>query len=80
MYSPIYGRLNSIRTPEFSRLDLRVEKQWTFSAWKLAFYLDLQNVYNASNPEGTIYDYEYRETTDIRGLPIIPNFGLRGEM
>jgi TonB family protein len=80
LYSPIYGRVNSVRAPTFNRLDLRVEKLWTFSAWKLAFYADVQNVYNATNSEGTIYDYRYRESTDVRGLPIIPNLGLRGEM
>lgn len=80
LYSPVYGRVNGIRTPSFNRLDLRLEKQWTFAAWKLAFYLDVQNVYNATNSEGTIYDYRYRESQQIRGLPIIPNLGLRGEM
>lgn len=80
LYSPVYGRLNSIRVPSFHRLDIRVEKLWKFDEWKLALYLDLQNLYNATNPEGTIYDFEYRTKTDIRGLPIIPNLGLRGEM
>jgi TonB family protein len=79
-WSPRYGVLNSERNPTFHRLDLRLEKQWTFPAWKLAGYLDVQNVYNAENPEGKIYDYEFRESTTIRGLPIFPNLGFRGEM
>ena len=79
-YSPIFGAINSQRNPAFNRLDIRVEKEWKFEAWKLALYLDLQNVYNAENPEGDVYDYEYREKTSIRGLPIIPNLGLKGEM
>lgn len=80
LYSPIFGALNSTRNPTFHRLDVRVEKLWTFSAWKLALYLDVQNVYNATNSEGTIYDYEYRRSESISGLPILPNLGLRGEM
>jgi TonB family protein len=80
LFSPAYGALNSIRSPAFHRLDLRVEKQWKFSAWKLALYLDLQNAYNRANSEGLACDFEYRECTQIRGLPIIPNLGLRGEM
>ncbi len=79
-YSPIFGTLNSIRTPVYQRLDLRVEKQWKFDSWKLALYLDVQNIYNASNSEGIIYDFEYRKTTSISGLPIFPNIGLRGEL
>lgn len=80
LYSPLYGRLNSDRNPAFNRLDLRIEKMWTFVDWKLALYLDVQNVYNAENPEGIIYDYQYRERTTIRGLPILPNLGIRGEL
>jgi len=79
-YSPVFGRLNSVRNPVFHRFDFRVEKQWTFDAWKLALYLDLQNAYNSKNPEGTVYDFEYRDKQVINGLPIIPNLGLRGEI
>jgi Carboxypeptidase regulatory-like domain/TonB-dependent Receptor Plug Domain len=78
--SPVFGRLNSIRATMFHRLDVRVEKQWTFDAWKLAFYVDVQNVYNATNAEGVIYDFEYRKSMKISGLPIFPNLGLRGEI
>jgi TonB family protein len=79
-FSPVYGRLNSVRDPVFNRLDLRIEKLWTFTGWKLALYLDVQNVYNAENREGQSYDFEYREQQAVRGLPIIPNLGLRGEL
>jgi hypothetical protein len=79
-FSPTYGLLNSERNRMFNRLDLRVEKQWTFTGWKLALYLDIQNLYNASNAEGVAYDYEYRTRQDVRGLPIFPNLGLRGEL
>jgi outer membrane receptor protein involved in Fe transport len=80
IYSPVYGALNSDRNPAFNRLDLRVEKEWRWPDWKLALYLDVQNVYNAENPEGTIWDYEFRQKDTIRGLPIIPNIGVRGEI
>ena len=79
-YSPVYGELNSIRSPYFHRLDVRVEKTWTFTSWKLAAYLDIQNVYNAANYEGITYDFEYRLSQRVRGLPILPNIGLRGEL
>jgi TonB family protein len=79
-HSPVFGPLNAIRSPTFHRLDFRIEKQWTFTHWKLALYLDVQNVYNAENPEGWVYDYEYRNRQPIRGLPILPILGLRGEM
>ncbi len=80
LYSPIFGPTNSVREPLFNRLDVRLEKQWTFSAWKLALYLDVQNAYNATNSEGIVYDYEYRQRQSVRGLPILPVLGLRGEL
>jgi hypothetical protein len=80
LYSPVYGVTNSIRSPYFHRLDARVEKKWTFSAWSLAFYIDVQNAYNATNAEGIAYDFEYRRSTKIRGIPILPSLGLRGEL
>jgi outer membrane receptor protein involved in Fe transport len=79
-YSPVFGKLNSVRNPTFNRLDIRIEKLWRFKAWRLALYLDMQNIYNATNQEGLVYDSEYRESAPIRGLPILPNLGIRGEM
>ncbi|HET8934612.1 MAG TPA: TonB-dependent receptor, partial [Polyangiales bacterium] len=80
LYSPVYGGVNSIRSPYFHRLDVRVEKKWTFSSWSLAFYVDVQNAYNATNAEGIAYDFEYHRSAKIRGIPILPSLGLRGEL
>ena len=74
------GALNSARSPTFNRIDVRVEKKWTFDSWRLAWYLDIQNVYNAKNPEGITYSFDYSQSAPVRGLPIIPIIGLRGEL
>jgi TonB family protein len=77
-YVPLLGAINSTRQPVFDQLDLRVEKTWTFQAWALSAYLDVQNVYNAENPEFTAWDYRYRESAPVPGIPILPTFGLTG--
>lgn len=79
-YVPVSGRINSARNPTFNRLDLRVEKQWIFDSWRLAWYLDIQNTYNARNPEGITYSFDYTQRGSVRGLPILPIMGLRGEL
>jgi len=79
-YSPRLGPAMSARNPAFSRLDLRVQKTWTFARGSLAAYLDVQNVYNAPNREGFDYGYDYRSRSGTRGLPILPILGLRGEL
>ncbi|MCA9529813.1 MAG: TonB-dependent receptor [Myxococcales bacterium] len=80
IYQPVFGRPNSERAPFFNRLDVRVQKRWDFAHWKLTLFLDVQNIYNRQNPEGRIYNFDYTESTPIRGLPIIPALGLRGEL
>jgi hypothetical protein len=80
-HAPVPGAVNSERAGLFHRLDVRVEKKWTFSEWfALAVYLDIQNVYNATNSEGLAYDYRYRTSVNLPSLPIIPSLGVRGEI
>lgn len=80
LYRPVFGELNSARQSPFHRLDLRVQKSWTVRAGRISLYLDLQNAYDARNPEYTVYGYDYRQTTTVSQLPIFPNLGVRGEL
>lgn len=79
-YAARLGPPMSARNPAFSRIDVRVQKTWTFSRWSLAVYLDVQNILNSPNREGFSYSYDYRERQGARGLPIFPILGLRGEL
>ncbi len=67
------------RLPFFQQLDLRVDKTWTYQHWKLTGYLDVQNVYVASNPQGISYNYNFTKSSYVVGLPIVPSLGIRGE-
>ena len=77
-YEPIEGPWGTNRTPIFHQLDIRVEKTWTLETSRLSAYLDVQNVYNAQNPEFIFYDYRWRDSAPIRGLPILPTLGVTG--
>ena len=79
VYVPYPGATNSRRLDNFHQLDVRVDRKWTYDTWILTAYLEIQNLYNQSNPENTIYNYDSTETTAVTGLPIIPSFGIRGE-
>ncbi|HXI60742.1 MAG TPA: TonB-dependent receptor, partial [Polyangia bacterium] len=78
-YSPVYGQVNSARLGAFHQLDLRIDKKWVYPRWILDVYLDLQNVYNRSNPEGLTYNYNFTQSKPQQGLPILPILGIRGE-
>ncbi|HEY4183028.1 MAG TPA: TonB-dependent receptor [Kofleriaceae bacterium] len=79
-YRPIYGDVNSTRNPVFHRLDLRVEKQFHIGGHPFAGYLDLENAYNQKNRESTAYNFDYSERSDTPGLPLLPSFGIKGEI
>lgn len=68
------------RLPAFHRVDLRLDKRWDFNAWKLTAYLEVMNAYNRRPVEGVGYDYRYAEQTQLRGLPVLPILGIKGEI
>jgi TonB family protein len=78
-YRPVSGGFRTERRELFSQIDLRVEKTWLFELWSMGLYLDVQNVLNADNVEAIQWDYRYRESAPITGVPILPTIGIRGQ-
>jgi len=79
IYWPMYGETNSVRMPMFHQLDVRVDKNWTFKYLKFGVYVDVQNIYNHKNVEGTNYSYDYKQKAYLVGLPLLPSLGLKLE-
>ncbi|MBV1861782.1 MAG: TonB-dependent receptor [Nannocystaceae bacterium] len=75
----IAGPYNSARLRAFHQLDFRVDKSWVFRLVKLNAYLDVQNLYNAKNPEFIEDSWNYQNQTTVNSLPIIPSVGLKLE-
>jgi TonB family protein len=80
IYVPSYGPVNAERNPAFQQLDLRVEKKWTIGTGGLSVYLDVLNVYNAKNPQGYRYSYDFTKKEPVSGLSVFPNLGIKGEL
>jgi len=77
---------NNVKLGDYQRLDVRGEKDWAFTRWKLALYgevLNLTNHFNpryfytsySSNPNGTANS----SVVTGQGLPITPTAGLAFE-
>lgn len=79
-YSAIAYPFNGQRLPMFKKIDIRVDKAWTYKTWTLRTYLDLQNATNQDNPESISYNYNSTQSQYGAGLPIIPSIGVRGEL
>ena len=79
LYLPTRGAFFSDRLDPFFQLDLRVDKKWIYDTWVLSVYLDILNVANTKNSEGTRYSYDYSQKEVVQGLPILPALGMKGE-
>lgn len=77
-----FVRLNGVpgstRGATFHQLDVRFEKTFLKERYRWSVYLDVQNVYNATNPEFLLYDYRFRTSAGFPGLPILPTLGVSG--
>ncbi len=81
VYVPKYGATNSAsRDPAFQQLDVRLEKAWHIGSGSIAAYIDVLNVYNAKNPQGYRYSFDYTKREAVSGLGLFPNLGLKGEL
>lgn len=78
-FIPLEGEPFSDRLPLFHQLDVRIEKNWQFRAWRLMAYLDVWNAYNNAAVEDFQYNYDFTQRAPATGLPIVPSLGLRGE-
>lgn len=78
-YFPLPGALFSRRLPDFFQMDVRVDKRFVYEQWMLSLYLDVQNVTNQQNVEGTLNNFDYTQERYLYGLPILPSLGIRGE-
>jgi hypothetical protein len=78
-YVPVEGESRSIREEAFHQLDVRAEKTWVFNTWMIGVYLDVQNALNVDNVEATRWDYRYRESAPVTGVPFVPTLGVRGQ-
>ncbi len=79
VFIPIRGSLFNSRLDAFTMLDLRIDKKWIYESWSLSLYLDILNVLNRQNTEGLQFSYDYALSEPVKGFPILPTFGLKGE-
>jgi hypothetical protein len=87
---PIPGEFNNSRLVDYQRLDVRAEKDWAFTRWKLALYGEMLNLTDHHNSRYFYTSFTCppnqpgcsSPTTTVvtgQGLPITPTAGLAFE-
>jgi hypothetical protein len=79
-YQPLFGAYNSVRLPTIYALDARLDKTFNIGTGKLIIFLDALNVLNRAPAEEILYDATYAQKDYLRGLPVVADFGIRGEL
>ena len=57
-----------------STVDLRLRRP----LGRQAVFVDVLNASNRRSVEGTLYNYDFSQREQFRGLPVIPTLGLKG--
>lgn len=70
---------NTVNLPDFTRLDLRLDKRWNFSSWSLITYIDIQNVTNKKNITGYKWNKFKSEIESNESLGILPSIGINAK-
>ncbi len=76
---PLYGGVNSARFPNYHRLDLRLDKTYTYNTWKLSTFFEVINAYAHNNVAGYNYGPNFTKKEAIYQLPFMPSFGVEAE-
>lgn len=70
---------NSELLPNYSSLDIRIDKRWNFKNWSLITYIDIQNVLNKKN----ITDYRWNKYTmsveENESIGLLPSIGINAK-
>ena len=85
-YSWVYGPVNSLRAPDYHRLDFRATRSIALQHGTLRVFVDVMNVYNHDNEYGyNHWAYITQQGQLVVGresqtlLPILPSAGLSWE-
>ncbi len=81
VFEPVLGELNSVRLPDYHRVDLRASRTWEIGGGrKLGFFVDIQNVFDRNNVAGFDVEIDDEEgTVDFETeywAGILPSVGI----
>lgn len=70
-------QVNDFRLPDFAQLDLRSDYEIWFDTWTLAWFLEFQIARPGGNVVAARWNEDYSKQTLVRGIPLLPNAGVK---
>jgi len=78
-YLPLYGPVNSVRLPDYHRLDLSTSLRTTYETWEWRVFLEVLNLYDQPNVFAHTYNADYTQRKDLHQLPLLPYLGFEAK-
>ena len=75
-YTPQYAATNSVRLPDYFRVDFSTSIKTVYDTWEWKIYLDIDNILSAKNILGYNYNNTYTQSNPIYDLPFLPYLGI----
>jgi hypothetical protein len=75
-YEAVLGEDYSARLPAYQKLDLQIDRTWTFRSWRLGAYLALWWVPPSGNVLYPAFSFDYSEEAYVEGPPLLPLLGM----
>ncbi|HQY51774.1 MAG TPA: TonB-dependent receptor [Ignavibacteria bacterium] len=72
----LVSEYNTARLPDYSRLDVRVDKNWNFKKWTLVTYIDIQNILNKKNITAIDWNQYTNLIEENESIGILPSIGI----
>jgi len=76
-FVPVQQALGSQRLPTFTQLDVEVNNIWTADLYRVALYIDLENLLGRTNGEVLVHDYRFQQQDYLPGVPFGAAVGAR---
>lgn len=78
-YAPT--RINGVRLPPYTRLDLSIKYERDFGSWKMVPYFQIFNVGNRRNVWFVDYDFSNNlpDVDEVSMFPLLPTLGVNFE-
>lgn len=60
-----YSSVGENRLNAYNQVDIRVDKKWSYAAWSLDVFFEVQNILGNANPEEPSYGLDRDETGEL---------------